>query len=105
MANELSLEEKALRFDLDQAGIRTRNADAIELVELRSKVARQQRRLARYENVIKKLIKFMVSHDENGMRVYNEWEQQQESEPELQPESPRASVGHTCKGRHCRRNG
>lgn len=37
---------KAMRFDLDQAGIEYRERDAAELVELRAKVADASRRLA-----------------------------------------------------------
>ncbi len=33
------LRDKALRYDLDQAGIERRNAEAVELVELRAEVA------------------------------------------------------------------
>lgn len=38
--------DKAMRFDLDQAGIEQRERDAAELVDLRAKVAEASRRLA-----------------------------------------------------------
>lgn len=48
-------EEKALRFDLDQAGIERRERDAVELVELRAKVERLKKREERARNAITKL--------------------------------------------------
>ena len=48
------LKEKALRFDLDQAGIRQREAEAAELVELRAKVQR-------LEYLLQKALKDCVS--------------------------------------------
>jgi multidrug efflux pump subunit AcrA (membrane-fusion protein) len=37
-------QDKAIRFDLDQAGIESRERDAVELVELRAKLAEAEKR-------------------------------------------------------------
>jgi hypothetical protein len=42
-------EDKALRFDLDAAGIEARERDAVELVELRAEVARLRARAEKAE--------------------------------------------------------
>jgi prophage tail gpP-like protein len=48
--------EKAIRFDLDRAGIERREAEAAELVELRAKVARRDKSIERYRRVITILV-------------------------------------------------
>lgn len=48
-------EDKALRFDLYQAGVEQAERDAVELVELRAKVDRYQKRMERYRQAIRQL--------------------------------------------------
>lgn len=55
-ATSETADEKALRFDLDQAGIENRERDAVELVELRAKVVRYEKRMKRYRNAITQLV-------------------------------------------------
>jgi len=42
-------QDKALRFDLDRAGIESRERDAVELVDLRAEVVRLKAQLVKYE--------------------------------------------------------
>jgi hypothetical protein len=55
--------EKAIRFDLDRAGIERREAEAAELVELRAKVCRLEVRINRYRNVITQLVRAIEESD------------------------------------------
>jgi len=48
-------EDKALRFDLYQAGVEQAERDAVELVELRAKIDRYQKRMERYRQAIRQL--------------------------------------------------
>ena len=51
-AENAELRGKALMYDLDQLGINTREAEAVELVELRAEVAALKERLARITSVV-----------------------------------------------------
>lgn len=67
-------EDKALRFDLDQAGIERRERDAVELVELRAKVERLKKREERARNAIAKLVESIEKsdkHDDYLTRIQN----------------------------------
>ena len=59
-------EDKALRFELDRAGIERRERDAVELVELRAKVVRYGKYIARYRRVITQLIQSIEKSDKRG---------------------------------------
>lgn len=65
-------EDKALRFDLYQAGIERAEHDAVELIELRTKVARYEKRMSRYRDTIVQLNKALIEETDHNRKLVTE---------------------------------